>query len=261
MLNRKRYATLFAVLVIIGLAAVACGGDSDAAPASGNEATAASSTSTTTPVLAADDNNGAAQNGAPDDQTAANGGLDPVCVELVLGRTVTGFADITDAERTRIFEECSSNGRGGFGPNDGLAGGARGAGFDPACVEETLGSEATDLTQLTPEQRQEVFAACGGDLAGGGRPSIGQGGQGDGNRPPGGGGFGGGGLEALLQNECAQNVLGRSVEDVSELTQEEIQRLFSECAGAFGGQGGGGFGRGQNGGTGRLGGGQGAPTN
>ena len=37
----------------------------------------------------------------------ADGGLDEACVQRVLGRAVTGFSDVTAAERDAIFQECS----------------------------------------------------------------------------------------------------------------------------------------------------------
>lgn len=247
MLKRKRITLLFAAMTILLTAAVACGTDaSNGAPASASD-----STGETTSLPVASDSGTEADTGSPaGDEPAAAGGLDPVCVELVLGRTATGFGDITDAERTRIFEECSAGARQRRG--GGLA-----AGFDPVCVQAAIGIEVSDFTELTPEQRQTLFEQCGGD----GQPGGFEGRRGDGERPA--GGFGGAGFAGLLENECVQNALGGSVTDITQLSQEQIQQALTQCsaeldlpAGGFGG-----FGGRQDGGQGRFGGGQVAPAN
>ncbi len=238
---RKRISLLVAAIAITLIAAVACGTDASGdAPASASD----SPDEVSTLLLAGDGNGSIAAEQSPDEESVAAGGLDPVCVEQVLGRTATGFADITDAERTRIFEDCSADARG-------PRGGGFAAGFDPVCVLAATGNEVTDFADLTAEQRQAVFEQCGGDERPGGPGTE----LGDRERQA--GGFGGAGL---LENECVQNALGGSVTDITQLSQEQIQQALALCSaeldlpeGGFGGR--------QNGGQGRFGGGQDAPAN
>jgi hypothetical protein len=183
------------VISITALFLAACGTDNSA----GNVGSAA----TPTPVFA----NGDAS------QATANGGLDPACVELVLGRTVSGFGDITDAERTKVFAECSAGG--------GAAqfGGPRTVGFDPACVSTALGEYVPDITQLTPEQRATVFQQCGFADAGG---------FGGGRGFPGADGFGGG-FRVGIDLSCASEQLGTEVTDITQLTPEQSAQVVEAC--------------------------------
>lgn len=181
----QRLSILAVVIAVTAVLLAACGTDNSA----GNVGSAA----TSTPVVAAGDPS----------QATANGGLDPACVELVLGRTVTGFGDITDAERTKVFAECSAGG------GAAQAGGPRTVGFDPACVSTALGEDVPDITQLTPEQRSTVFEACGG-IAGGA------------------GGFGGG-FRVGIDLACASEQLGIEVTDITQLTPEQRTQVFEVC--------------------------------
>lgn len=244
MLNRKSFTFLLALAAITFVAAIACGTDAtNNAPASGNNASAASA-----PLSVVEDTGATSvQSDTETTESTPAAGLDPSCVELVLGRSTTGFGDITDAERTRIFEECSVGARG---PRDG----GFAAGFDQVCIQAAIGIDVTNIAELTQEQRQSVFEQCGGE----GRPDDPEGRSGDGERPV--GGFGGTGVAGILENECVQNTLGGAVTDITQLSQEQIQEAFAQCAGDPGFPEGG-FGGRQNGGQGRFGGGQGAPTN
>lgn len=283
MIVKKRATALFLALAAIAVVAIACGTDSNGADAAaGASDTANASATTVQPPVTSD---GVADNSESAGTTTASGGLDTACVELVLGRTVTGFGDITEAERTRIFSECSAGGRGGAGiagaGPGGFGGRFGGVGFDPECVATALGTEATDLTEMTPEQRTAVFEACGGaDLAGGGRfggvaldpecvaTALGTettdltemtpeertavfeacggadfaagGGRlfGQDGRPEGAGGPGAGGLGALFDSACIEDALSQAGDDITQLTPEDRQRLFSECApeGGLGGR-------------------------
>ncbi len=249
--NRK-IVLLFSVMVIAMLSLAACGTDSgaDEEQAPANEPASSDSSLPT---------DGETTSGLPAAAAGTgDGGLDAACVELVLGRSVTGFGDVTDSERTRIFEECSSGGGGG---------GRLAAGFDPTCVESALGSEITDFQELTAEQRQTVFEACGGDSIAVGPPGGGEG------RPGAGLGAQGEGVATLLENECIQNAVGRPITDASDLSQQEIFAAIQSCADSLelpeGGLGGGqGFGGGQGGfgqrprdGRGGFGGDQASPAN
>ncbi len=256
MLTKRKTWFLLAISALFLVAAVACGTDSGNATTVPDDEPAASlpladrdSGETAGGGTEPTGNGGAPSAGNRDEP--ANGGLDPDCVELVLGRTVTGFGDVTDAERTRIFEECSEGGPGGRGIV---------AGFDPVCIEDAIGVSGAEFADLTQEQRQAVFEQCGGDAQPGGRPF------GDGQGPPT-DGAGGDRFAELLQNECVQNALGRPVTDISEVSQQEIFTALSQCGdslglpqGGFGG-GQGGFGGGGQGGRGDFGGGRAAPTN
>ncbi len=216
-------------------AVIACGSDSaPGASGSSGEGTASSGIASGS---AASDTQG-------EPEQSAAGGLDSACVELVLGRAATSFTDITDAERTRIFEQCSTAGPGQ--PGSRLA-----AGFDVECIEGVVGETETDFSQLNPEQRQAVFEECGGgDFGGQQFPG--------GARPAGGAGAATEGLANLLQNECVQDAIGRPVTDPSELNQQEIFTAIQQCseslqlpAGGFGDRGGFGGGAGGPGGFGR----------
>lgn len=250
MLNRKRISLLLAAITITLIAGIACGTDaSGSAPASDSP----SGESTTLPIVADGATDG--QPTGDDPGAPAAGGLDPACVELVLGRTATGFGDITDAERTRIFAECSAGAPG----SPRTRSGGLAAGFDPACVRTASGVDVTNFADLTPEQRQAVFEQCGG----GARPGGLEGRPGDGERPA--GGFGGGGIAGLLENECVQSAIGGGITDITQLSQEQIQQAIAQCGtelglpeGGFGGRG---FGGRQDGGPGGFGSDQGALTN
>ena len=127
----------------------------------------------------------------------------------MLGRTVTGFGDITDAERTRVFAECSAGG------GAAQSGGSRTAGFDPACVSTALGEDVPDIPRLTPEQRATVFQKCG--FAGAGNPGDGR-------------GFGGGGgFRVGIDLACASEHLGTEVTDITQLTPDQRTRVFEAC--------------------------------
>ena len=161
MIVKRRAAVLFLALAAIAVVTIACGVDqgAGAVAGSGDPTSSASVESLLPAATEGGDVSSESANGAPG--VGAGDGLDTTCVELVLGRSVTGFGAITDAERTRIFAECSAGGRGG-GIAGGGARGFGGVGFDPECIATALGSETTDFTQMTPEQRTAVFEACGG---------------------------------------------------------------------------------------------------
>jgi hypothetical protein len=189
----QRLSILAVVVAVTAVFVASCGTDNSGANASGD------STATATPMAASTDTS----------QVTSNGGIDPACVEQVLGRTVTGFGDITDAERTKVFAECSAGG------GAAQAGGPRSIGFDPACVSTALGEDVPDITQLTPEQRATVFQQCG---------FAGAGGFGGGR------GFGGGGgFRVGIDLACASEQLGIEVTDITQLTPEQRTQVFEAC--------------------------------
>ena len=153
-------------------------------------------------------------------------GLDPECVQAVLGRPATGFADITSAERTQIFSVCSPEGDAPD-PNP-LTRPPAGAGIDFECVETELGREVNgfeDLMALTEEERAQVLEECGGGQFGvrpingtpfPGGPTIIRPGQ--------------GGVAINLAPECIEQALGKAVEDIAQLTPEERMAAFQQCA-------------------------------
>lgn len=206
-MRRKLNVRILLILTAIGVMALAaaCGSDNSGAASGENgeqQSSTEASSQTSTGNLSSEI--------AP--QTTS-GGLDPECAQLVLGRQVTGFTDLTEAERTRVFSECSE----GVGDRSGAV-----AGFDPECMQEALGGpagEAADFRNLTPEQRQTVFQACGGGIGAttgtfqlDGRP-----------------GGAGGALGSFLDTECMSDALGKPVDDIFELTQEERRQAASEC--------------------------------
>ena len=154
--------------------------------------------------------NGAQQSSPAANEQVASDGLNPECAQLVLGRSVASFTDLTESERTRVFSECSE----GAGDRQGAA-----VGFDPACMEDALDGEIADFRDLTPEQRQAVFDACGGGAgAAAGTLSFG-------GRP----GEAGANLGELLDTECMSDVLGRPVDDIFALTPEERREAAGQC--------------------------------
>lgn len=194
-MSSKRMIVLTVVIAVTAMVLAACG--SEDSTSSANSGIAADSSPTTVT--------------SDGSQAAANGGLDPACVDQVLGRTVTGFGDITDAERSKVFAACSA------GAGVAQAGGVRAAGFDPACVATALGQDVPDITQMTPEQRTTVFQACGGVTG----DARGFGGRGFG----GGGGFRG----ANIDLACASTELGIEVTDITQLTPEQRTKVLQAC--------------------------------
>ena len=194
----------------------------------------------------------------------ADSGLDEACVQRVLGRAATGFADITAAERDAVFEQCSGSEQEQLTRR--FATGGAGdilESLDEACVTEITGEDDLDLGSLSIEQRQEIFTECAPE---------------DFQRRPGGDRFGGGGftggafadIEELLAG-CVTDALGETPEDLFALDPEQLAVVSEACRdelpdgfdrfqqagfgqGFFGGGGDGGFGGGGFGGGGFLGG-------
>ncbi len=238
MSNFKKWSlVMFAVLIVI---AVACETE-----ASGSSVDVPSTTSDT------------ASNSADKSDTAsASGGLDEACVQQVLGRQVTGFADITAAERDAVFEQCSGSEqdqRSRQFANGGV--GNLLSNLDEACITRVTGSDELDLGQLSIEQRQELITECAPEGSDTGRTRPGGGGFG---RFPGGEGFAD--ITELLQG-CVTDALGETPTDLFALTPEQLEAVRAACAdelpegfGGFGGTGGfsgfqrGGAGDGINGG-------------
>jgi hypothetical protein len=161
-------------------------------------------------------------------QVAGQGGLDPACVQAVLGRPATGFADITSAEQALIFSQCSPQ---GGTPAPGQFGRpiVTGAGLDLECAARVLERETfsfEDMPSLTEEERVKVFEECSdgefqfrpidGTPGPGGGPQFGVPGQG------GGPAFGG------PAAECIQRALG-SAGDIRQLTPEQRSAVLQEC--------------------------------
>jgi hypothetical protein len=213
---------LVTLMAVAAISAVACGSnDTSAASEAGpnSTATAAAQVSNSDP-------------GSPQAQTA---GLDENCVQNVLGRAATGFADVTETERALILEQCS-----GGGPAFGGGAGGFLATLPAECVEETLGRTVEDFRDITAEERSALLDACGADLPTDGRGFPGGFEQGTGGGPAG----------LLSQPEtlaCAEEALGRSITDATGLTQEELSTVFSQCLPDFSGGAGGRFGDGQGG--------------
>jgi len=229
MSNFKKWSmVMFAVLIVV---AVACETE-----ASGSSLDVPSTTSDT------------ASNSAVNSDTAsASGGLDEACVLQVLGRQVTGFADITAAERDAVFEQCSGSEQDQRTRQFANGGGGNLlANLDEACVTRVTGSDEIDLGQLSIEQRQELITECAPE------------GFATGRTRPGGGGFGafrgGEGFAdiAELLEGCVTDALGETPTDLFALNQEQLELVRGACAnelpdgfGDFGGTGGfGGFERG-----------------
>jgi len=195
---------------------------------------------------------------------AAGSGLDEACVQRVLGRAATGFADITAAERDAVFEQCSGSEQEQL-TRRFATGGAGNIleNLDEACVTEITGEDELDLASLSIEQRQEIFTECAPE---------------DFQRRPGGDRFGGGGftggafagIEDLLAG-CVTDALGETPEDLFALDTEQLAAVSEACGdelpdgfdrfqqggfgqgffgGGDGGFGGGGFGGGGDGGFG-----------
>jgi len=215
-----------ALLIVI---AVACGAESSITPASSDSQPTSSS-----PAV-----------------TEGDSGLDEACVQRVLGRTATGFGDISSAERDAVFEQCSGT------ESDRLTrqfttggGGNLLENLDAACVTEITGQDELDLGQLSIEQRQQVVTECAP--------------EGFQRGAPGGRDFGGGfaDFSSILEG-CATEALGETPESLFGLTPEQTEAITAACGdelpdgfGGFGGfpqggDGGGFFGgglRGQDGG-------------
>ncbi len=192
------------------LFAVACGTDTDTVNLPASESPASQNI---------DEDGGTVNVGAESDSqpVSASGGLNPECVQLVLGREVTDFTDITEAERTRVFAECSGSGERG---SNRVA-----AGFDQSCIDGVTGEAGKVFGDLTPEQRQTVFAECGG------ASRIPFGGLTTGGIRPGGtftpGDFG----SFQIDSECIEDALGAPLDEsggLAELTPEQ-RELISEC--------------------------------
>lgn len=194
---------------------------------------------------------------------AVDSGLDEACVQRVLGRAATGFADITAAERDAVFQQCSGSEQDQLTRR--FATGDAGdilENLDQACVTEITGEDELDLRNLSIEQRQEIFTECAPEDFQG-RP---------GGDRFGGGGFTGGafaGIEDLLAG-CVTDALGETPEDLFGLSIEQLAAVSEACGdelpdgfdriqqgdfgGGFFGGGDGGFGGGGFGGGGFLGG-------
>jgi hypothetical protein len=209
MCNMKKWAlVMFAVLTIV---AIACEAEaSDTSDSAGDTPAAVSGT----------DSDGAGSSSA-----TASGGLDEACVQQVLGRQVTGFADITAAERDAVFEQCSGteqDQRARQFANGG--GGNLLTNLDEACVTRVTGSDELDLGQLSIEQRQELITECAPEGFDAGRTRPGGGGFG---RFPGGEGFAD--INDLLQG-CVTDALGETPDDLFALTSEQLESVRTACA-------------------------------
>ncbi len=197
------------------------------------------------PPAAAEDISAA---GDGDSETAAaTGGINQECVQSVLGREASGFSDITAAERDRIFSECSGGSdigdhtprTGQFGQDHDSGdnstfrfGGDGFTGQLPECFTDALGDSPNGFQGLSPEDFQAISEACGdefggfGGFGGDGGDFFGRGGDGGTGGFRGGGGFGG---SLDLSSECVTNALGRTVENLQDVSAEERQQLFQTC--------------------------------
>ena len=225
----RRWLIAAVSLALVGVIACESGSGSDvAAPAIGQSATADG-----TPNADASAGDQAPLTG--EIAAPADGGINEECVQRVLGRQASGFGDVTAAERDRILSECTGDdGARRAGATGGFQfGGDVLAALDPDCVQGIVGDIEVDFTQMTPEQRQSVFQECG---------------SGDGRT----GGFGGGlfGQDRLAGQlpDCAIEALGRTLDDLRGLTQEDLQAITAACGDQLDGLGGGGrFGGGAGG--------------
>ena len=245
---RKLALVVFTMFMIV---AIACEAETSDTPASSSDS--ASTANSSVPTTGS----------AP----AADSGLDEACVQRVLGRAATGFADITAAERDAVFQQCSGSEQDQLTRR--FATGGAGdilENLDQACVTEITGEDELDLGSLSIEQRQEIFTECAPEDFQG-RP---------GGDRFGGGGFTGGalaGIEDLLAG-CVTDALGETPEDLFALDTEQLAAVSEACGdelpdgfdrfqqgdfggggfgggdGGDGGFGGGGFGGGQGGGGG-----------
>lgn len=168
------------------------------------------------------DSGSASQTVASDSGQTESAGLDEACVQQVLGRQVTGFADITASERDAIFAQCSGNEQerqqrqGRQLDPSGI--GSRLPELDQACVTEITGNADSDLTQLTAEQRQQVFSEC--------LPEGFLGGRTGGFLGAGGVEFGG--ISETLQ-ACLDNTLNEPIDSLFRLDPEQRDAITAAC--------------------------------
>jgi hypothetical protein len=170
----------------------------------------------------------AADSEAATDNDESASGLDLECVNSVLGREVSGFGDVSTAERDRIFNECSGDNPApqlrNFAP-----GSERFAGL-LECAAEALVRDIPTIQDLTAEDRAAITGTCG-DQLGANRPGA------DGSGFFGGGAGGGfrafGGLD--LDTPCIREALGRVPTGPADLSPEDFALLAESCPDDIGG--------------------------
>ncbi len=124
------------------------------------------------------------------------------------------------------------------GTEDGSEAAVEPGGIDQNCVNQVLGREASGFGDVTAAERDRIFSECFGDDDGGERPPR----LGDGRNRD----FQfGEGAAAAIDPECVQGITGSADGGLAQITPEQRQQIFSECAGGDGEAGGffgGGFG-------------------
>ena len=179
-------------------------------------------------VAVGDDEAVAASSAKPADDGESASGLDLECVNSVLGREVTGFGDVSTAERDRIFSQCSGDNPAPQ-PGDHALGTERFAGL-LECASEALGREIPTIQDLTAEDRVALAETCGNQL-GGGRAGLGESGIIGGAGGRGFGGFGG----FNLDSPCISEALGRVPSGPGDLSPQDFEKLAEACGDVFGG--------------------------
>jgi hypothetical protein len=211
-------------MALLGLAALLSIAVACPSASSGGSGTADEPASQPTSAPVADEAP-AASDAQPTSTGESASGLDLECVNSVLGREVSGFGDVSTAERDRIFSQCSGDDPAPQRGNRAL-GSERFAGL-LECAAEALGREISSIQDLTAEDRAAISEPCGDQPGGGpgGRGIIGA---------PDGRAFGGfGGFD--FDSPCISEALGRIPTGFGDLTPEDFEKLAEACPDEVGG--------------------------